>query len=310
MPSADHHTMFAETDRIELKPFSEPMCEEHVRHRFPDGSASTKFELAQSKIGAMLSKPLFLAAWCDRFAQGKPPENVPDLMQALVIRLFDPQRIQFWLPLPSAQNQQFQDKLLNPVTIYELTPVFAALFFVFAPGFGEPLSSGKVQDRLRGLLPDHPRDKLDWAILLATQAGLLQPVGPNECLAIKVPVTEYFTGIYLAGMASKGEESQRLFISIFRRWAWVPEMHEVLFFAFALLRSGDSSERSFAGAHVQWLLTIGNCCPLQGKQRDAQDTPAGTGPVAQDDLLHPLALLAARLFPNNELVVPALLQAH
>jgi hypothetical protein len=309
---ADHHTMFAETDRIELKPFSEPECKDYVNRRFPGGGALGAFESTQSKIGAMLSKPLFLAAWCDRFAEGKPPEAVPDLMQALVIRLFDPQRIQFWLSLPTAQGRLFQDKSLDPADVQELTPVFAALFFVVAhSGFGKPLSRGKVQSRLRDLLPDPLRKELNWVTFLAAQAGLLQPVADGEWLAVKVPVTEYFAGAYLAGLATSGEEKRRSFIGIFRRWVWLPEMHETLFFAFAQLRSGGASEGAFADDHVRWLLKVSEWCPLHDRQCRAHDAPTGTaGSFAQDDLLHPLAVLAARLAPDSPFVVPALLQAR
>lgn len=321
---ADRDAMFGSTNRIEIQDLSESECAEYIQKHFASGPSRRlvlkAFEQARSSLGMLLAKPLFLAAWCGRAeqclfaskntspAREFPMTNVPDLMQALMVNAFAPSRIRQWLAQPTEQAELFKHKRLTASMLQELRPIFAAMFFTFAQsGFREPVVKQDFKSaKLYLLAPEH-RKQIDWALFLAERAGLIHPLQEGEWLPIKVPLTEYFAGVHLAGLAAGTEDQQRLFIAVFRRWAWQPELHEALFFAFAVLQAGTAQQQQLASECVDWLLTIGDCCLL-----NTMVTPESVilRPIAQDDLLCPLAILASRLAPKHARIIPALIQAR
>lgn len=123
-------------------------------------------------------------------------------------------------------------------------------------------------------------------------------------MSFKIPLTEYFIGFHLAALASGNDDNQRAFVAAFRRWAWQPDMHECLYFAFEMMSAGTSQQQSLASECVEWLINIATHCPLNPSAKvKPDDDPCH----AQDDLLCSFAILASKLTSQSVDIIPALL---
>lgn len=91
----ENDALFARDDRLSISEYTESEIRAYIASRFATAeeretlaAAVRAFSRAEPDIREILSRPLFLAAWCDRVAcaPGSAPQSVTDIMRVLVAR--------------------------------------------------------------------------------------------------------------------------------------------------------------------------------------------------------------------------------
>lgn len=249
----------------------------------------------EGPLGPMLTAPLFLRLWCEVVDRDKtPPAHLSDLTDELFERLLErrdvPKRTG---PQGNRRSQLWLDSARDWFEQYlgELGVTCAG------EAFGSrPLNDPKLPKRE----PDSPilvEVKPPDGIEMAEQAGVLVRLPGKKIRLLKLPVVEAVIAKHLVQMTTT-PDGRRQFIGIFRRWVWMPTLHDILETAFGQLREGTEDQKSLAlGSHA-WLLKIATTCPLHIVPA-APPSQTSQLPV-RDDLLRPFALLALRLVAPDD----------
>jgi hypothetical protein len=237
-----------------------------------------------ASLGHLLTRPLFLKAWCDYVHDDldhRAPESLSDLARQLLFALARRRRL---FNYPSGRD---------PVAIGEYADAVAALsswlgrlgHYFAERGFGpqkldDPAGIELYKEAIVGRLMD-----------AAISSGLLIRI-LNKYYMPKVPLVEYCIGKYLADDVSLNPDGPKQLINTFRRWIWRPNLHDILDFTFDSLWSfaGDNDRsRQWARDLLRWIVETGrhDCirrtCP----------------PYSQDDLVRPFAFAALRWHALN-----------
>lgn len=263
---------------------------------------------AYSTISGLLSRPLFLAIWCEEFArnQTRLPENMDRFMECLVLKAFDPQRIKQWISRRTIHRRRFSNYPFDREEMLRLLPQLGALLHILSErGFTSKLPLVDFVDSARRSVPELDENRVAWLLFLVERAGLLIRVGDTRVSAIKVPVAEFLIGKYLSSLARGSDANVRQLVQVFRRWVWLPEFHDVLVFSLESLRTGRPAEIQLANDCCGWLLNVAEACPLHTVGK-GHGSPSAFG---QDDLVRPFAYLALRLGANQRRSIDAIVAA-
>ena len=293
----DADTLFARDDRLTISEYTEAEIRTYIDSRFAaiDEKATRRaavqaFARAEPDIKEILSRPLFLAAWCDRVSQSptSDPHTLTDIMRGLVASAIDPARMKHAIGLPTEQARLFENEAVTQHAILQRILTLGALLTAFASrGFGEAMWLGDVVKQTHALVPEITAEEVERVIFICTQAGFVTLLENGEAFAIKVPVVEFLVGQFLASETNRDRCGS--FLYTFRRWVWLPELHDCLFFAMEAIRGGASDKAWIAQDCCQWLLNV-----------SAGGTGAETFTLLADDLLRPFIVLAARLGADLE----------
>lgn len=289
---AENEPLFGRESRLSIGEYTESEIRSYLAMRFSGDrarseSAMAAFSRAEPDIRDILSRPIFLSAWCDRLERHPehPLRTIPEIMRVLLARAIDPLRIKQWVGLPTEQARLFADELLTPESMARRAYGLGAVLTVFAQRrFGEPQPLAGVMEQVSRLLPEMTRQEIERLLFIATRAGFITELGDGDAYAIKVPVVEFLVGQFLGRCDDAA--AQVRFLNMFRRWAWLPDLHDCLFFAFEALWAGSPEQQSLADDCCDWLLRLGTGVNSAG-------APSAAAP--QDDVLRPFVVLAARL---------------
>jgi hypothetical protein len=210
-------------------------------------------------------------------------------------RTIDPARLKHAIGLPTEQARLFEKETVTQHNILRRAPYLGALLAVFARRrFGEAIWLDDVVKQTTASLPGLSDEEIQRLVIICTQAGFVTLMDNGEAYAIKVPVVEFLVGQFLASEVDK--DLGRGFVGTFRRWVWIPDLHDCLFFAIEAIRCGSAECRWLADECCQWLLNA-----------SAASTPGATGSLRlSDDVLRPFIVLAARLGADVKVAADAL----
>ncbi len=274
-----------------------------------DSSADKAIRAALDSNHHLLRRPLFLAVWCEELTHDRQTlleGGVGRFMEHLVVKALDVRRIRQWLNQSTIQSKRFADIAFDRADILRMLSALGALLFIFAErGFPARLSLSQLDARVRELLPVADERHLAWLTFLAERAGLIIRINDTEVYSPKIPIVEFLVGRFFAGLVAESDSSAALFVNVFRRWVWLPDLHDLLGFTFDSLRRGRREQQEMAAECSGWLLAVSEACPLHGKSKSATVAVA-----AQDDLLRPLALLAIRLGADENRSLRAIVAAE
>ncbi|HEX4132939.1 MAG TPA: hypothetical protein VHZ24_23100 [Pirellulales bacterium] len=194
------------------------------------------------------------------------------LMEGLLVDVFDPVRMQ--------EKDVTDEGILNDRAL------FGEVLLQFAEeSFTQALSAGALAMRFQDHSLLSNNNTRNGILRRLVKAGLVQPIGKTEYWVFKVPLVEYLIGWYLAHVVGQGEDGQRILITLFRRWIWQPQLHEILTFVFGSLWLGNAEQRNCANDLLLWAVEIGKRdVAHHGKFID----------VGCDDLVHPFACSVMR----------------
>ncbi len=249
---AENEPLFGREARLSIGEYTELEIRSYLAMRFSGDqirseSAMAAFSRAEPDIRDILSRPIFLSAWCDRLERHPehPLRTIPEIMRVLLARAIDPLRIKQWVGLPTEQARLFAEELLTPESMARRAYGLGAVLTVFAQRrFGEPQPLADVMQQVSRLLPETSRQEIERLLFIATRAGFITELGDGDAYAIKVPVVEFLVGQFL-GRCDDAAAQVRL-INTFRRWAWLPDLHDCLFFAFEAMRAGSPQQQALA----------------------------------------------------------------
>ena len=202
--------------------------------------ALSVFSSYPAHVRAMLCRPLFLAAWCERIRSdpGNPPRRYDETMLEFYLHGFDDRRAALRL---SGEEQ------------LALRAPLGAVLKVFADGN----FSTRTEDELRSALAKEPG--FDGAVAarvieVALGLDLMTRVGRSAYLVHGGGPTEYLVARYLADLISHSEVGARHFVRTFQRWAWMPSLYGLLESTFTLM-AAETSEWPLPG---NWTYVFGS----------------------------------------------------
>ena len=256
--------------------FSSDQVESLIHHRFgtSDGKHATKlYRNSRERIRAMMSRPLFAAAWCERVASDplSPPSTVREVMSELYSHCFDHRRPS--LPLGEKEQLHSRESLGRVLRCF--------------------VDSGRTSlttDQLRTAMRDDPLndpDQLLSVLQVAVDAGLMRRVGRSAYSPVPSGLGEYLIAEHLVGLLSRPDDGGPRFVRTFQRWVWLPEYVGILELTSALM-SEDPTLTPVRVSLLAWLAGV----PMMGGETVHN---AGRSPQPTDDLLRPFPLLAFRL---------------
>jgi NACHT domain len=286
-----------------LAPLSLDACTAYVRRSFPSASPHEVTQQAaladfarsiEGPLGVVLTEPLFLRLWCDYLAlAGAPPKHRRDLTTLLVHQLLDRRDVL------GARQPEFcrpSDAWVRQAASW-FEDYVGRLGVAFAANGFEPLGIGDA--RLPSATPDSnawPTGPAVDGLAMAELAGLLVHRRPTATIQLlKVPLVEALTARHVARLSSMPAGACDL-LALFRRWVWLPALHETLELVFEELRAGTAHQADLADQCCDWLLSVSDRFPAH---RPGQATALSAACTMPDDVLCPFALLALRLSIGN-----------
>jgi hypothetical protein len=276
-PGFDAESRFASDCQHEVQPLGTEGVVSFIRQRLeiPDlveeHSALVAYRQAEPELGEALTRPLFLAVWCDRAATTptKTPLTVSELMTELYLRSFDHRRTS--LPLSREEQRALREPL-------------GALLSTFAQhGFDRTLTDDHIDASMSADSKTLAANYIG-TIRVAMEAGLVRPVGAAGYYAYKTTLTEYLVGRYMAVSMRTQLGGQQALIERFRRWVWQPSLQDTVWFMFETL-ADDEEGFALGVALLKWMADV-----------SAQEVVRNEigGLVGIDDLARPFALTASR----------------
>jgi hypothetical protein len=267
-----------------LQELTSTQAREYVRGHFAEcshidaGRAVRLFnESWRQPIGRILSRPLFLKAWCESLDETdatKSPQSAADLARQLLRMSLK------WRGLSDVG--ECSDALLDRFIDW-----FGHIGLCFFHDLfdGQPHRS-LFSERLLATPSDLPPSlaKIDFKAL-ALQSGLFIHLDRSgRYIVPRTPLVEYIIGTFLADDAVRNPKSPGLLVEFFGRWIWQPGLHDILDYTFDALWHRN---QKWAHALLEWAVTVGRHDP-------SRSSPLF--PPANDDLLRPLVVAALQWY--------------
>jgi hypothetical protein len=244
-----------------------------------DGTRSVT-DVRSSPLQQLLSRPLYLLAWCQSRRRGVSGGQSMSELARLVFDMAIERRNLF--PEDRAADPYAADRYGSVRRRFTHWVGRVGAYFASRDFHPSKLIDPEGLDLVRA------GGTADRLLHAALAAGLLHKVDEHYYLP-KVPLVEFCIGSYLADDALDHPDAPKVLIDCFRRWIWLPALHDVLDFAFdALWRSGPVGER-WAEELLSWA--------VRTAQNDAtREHGDGQGP---DDLLTPFAVTVMRWYERR-----------
>ncbi|MDP9175804.1 MAG: hypothetical protein M3O30_18340 [Planctomycetota bacterium] len=237
---------------------------------------------------SLLDRPLFLEAWITAVSRavsggGEPPQHIETLMRVLVHQCIEVVN----------QKQGKPRERLNPPVFERLIERLGQLLVVVSWPERE-FKHTEMSDRFTEIYGHCPAELVE-TIGWARQLGLLVASGHGTMWALKIPVSEFLIGNYLARAVEGPPEGRKLFLNCFSRWIWNPATFETLDYAFDIL---GRKAAPLVIALIEWLSNVHSstweCSPQAS--------------IEGDNLVRPFCFAALRFYATARLQDTALLE--
>ncbi|MCK6465374.1 MAG: hypothetical protein L6Q93_11125 [Phycisphaerae bacterium] len=266
-PGCGAESWFGTDRQHTIQPLDEAVALDFIRTRLGAesaawDSATGAYDCYPARVRETLSRPLFLAAWCESILEhpGKVPLDQRGIMLELYLQCFDHRR---------AALRLTRDERLSA------RHLLGALLKVFADSdFG-----ARGDDEVRAALDRESgfnATEASRAFDIAMAMGLLVRVGRAAYFTPNTGPTEYLIAWYIVERLRGGGDGPAHFIHTFQRWVWLPGLNGLLE-TLAVLLSEEPELDGWLSAMIEWL------------------TRASAHDGVLEDALRPFATLGLRL---------------
>jgi hypothetical protein len=285
------------TCRFILQPLLEHEVREYVTEKC--GISSENLSTTPPMIRRLLTQPLYMCVWCNSISRGHNPRTPGDLMHELFVEYLERRELVKSIADCGDDGQLLVDRQKDIEYLHDLIARVCGQLATF--GFGtrvrlSTLSGVSAQEMVR------LRSVVRRAAIIER---IPHPSGDDELYLNKIPIVEYFIGWNLSYGCREGCSQTQITKALdsWRRWACMPEMHDVLdHFFFSLWHSPSQTAEPLAENLIRWLCNLSRFDPAS---RDVDSDHSIKGPEVHDDLAHPFCVSALRwinLSPNRDLL--------